>query len=122
VVHTHSPFATTLACLHWEIPAVHYLVGFAGRRVPLAPYATFGSPELGRGAAAAMGEADAVLLANHGLVAVADTLARAMAVAEQVEFVARVYYQARVAGDPVLLDGEEMARVRAKLVRYGRQV
>ena len=43
VVHTHSVYATTMACLHWEIPAVHYLVGFSGHKVPLAPYATFGT-------------------------------------------------------------------------------
>ena len=36
VVHTHSVYATTLACLGWELPAVHYLVGFAGRKVPMA--------------------------------------------------------------------------------------
>ena len=44
VVHTHSPYAPTIACLGWEIPAVHYLVGFAGKKVPIAPYATFGTP------------------------------------------------------------------------------
>jgi L-fuculose-phosphate aldolase len=37
VVHTHSVYASTLACLHLEIPAVHYLVGFSGANVPLAP-------------------------------------------------------------------------------------
>ncbi|MDX2440800.1 MAG: class II aldolase/adducin family protein [Desulfobacterales bacterium] len=45
VVHTHSPYATTIACLGWEIPAVHYLVGFAGEKVPIAPYATFVAAE-----------------------------------------------------------------------------
>ncbi len=120
VIHTHSPFATTLACLHWEIPAVHYLVGFAGKRIPLAPYATFGSLELGRGVAAALSDADAALLANHGVVAVAGSLARAFAIAEQVEFVARIYYQARLAGEPVLIGDEEMVRVREKLRQYGQ--
>src|SRR5512145_3418128 len=46
VVHTHQVYATTLACLNWELPAVHYLVGFSGNKVPLAKYATFGSQEL----------------------------------------------------------------------------
>jgi len=44
VIHTHQVYATTLACLNWEIPAVHYLVGFCGNKVPLAPYATYGTP------------------------------------------------------------------------------
>ena len=36
VVHTHSVFATTIACLRWELPPVHYLIGFSGKKVPLA--------------------------------------------------------------------------------------
>ena len=55
VVHTHSVYATTLACLGWELPAVHYLVGFAGRKVPVAPYATFGTEELAASVAATLG-------------------------------------------------------------------
>jgi len=34
-------FAISIACLHWELPAVHYLVGFSGNKVPLAAYATY---------------------------------------------------------------------------------
>lgn len=121
VVHTHSVFATTLACLGWEIPAVHYLVGFAGRRVPLAPYATFGSPELARSASSSMGNSNAVLLANHGVVAVGNDLPAAFRVAEEVEFVARIYYQARCAGKPTILSDEEMERVIERFRTYGKQ-
>ncbi|MDZ7596785.1 MAG: class II aldolase/adducin family protein [Desulfobacterales bacterium] len=111
VVHTHSVYATTLACLHWEIPAVHYLVGFSGLKVPLAPYATFGSRELADNLAETIGDFNAVLMANHGLVTVGDDLARAFATAEEIEFVARLYYQARLAGTPKILPEEEMGRV-----------
>ena len=121
VVHTHSVYATTLACLHWEIPAVHYLVGFAGPKVPLAPYATYGSPELADHVVAAMGPGNAVLLANHGLVAVGADLGRAFAVAEEIELVARIYYQARAVGTPCLLDDDEMRRVMEKFKSYGRR-
>jgi L-fuculose-phosphate aldolase len=84
VVHTHSVYATTMACLHWEIPAVHYLVAFSGHKVPLAPYATFGTPELARYVAESIGECNALLLANHGLVAVGANLDTAFAVAEEI--------------------------------------
>lgn len=120
VVHTHSVFATTLACLGWEIPAVHYLVGLAGRRVPVAPYATYGTPELARNVVAAMTDTDAVLMANHGLVAVGRDLGRAFAVAEELELVARIYYQARTVGRPVILPDDEMERVMAKFAAYGQ--
>lgn len=121
VVHTHSVYATTLACLHWEIPPVHYLVGFAGKKVPLAPYATFGSPELADGILESMGGGNAVLLANHGLVAVGANLPSAFATAEEIEFVARIYYLARSAGTPHLIDGKEMDRVIEKFGTYGQK-
>ena len=122
VVHTHSPYATTLACLHWEIPPVHYLVGFAGHKVPVAPYATFGTEALAQNVRQTMGtDYNAVLLANHGLVTVGVDLAKALAAAEEVEFVARIFCQTKTMGDPVILDADEMDRVIEKFKTYGRQ-
>lgn len=121
VVHTHSVYATTMACLNWEIPAVHYLVAFSGHKVPLAPYATFGTPELAAGVAGAIGEHNAVLLANHGLVTVGHDLAAAFAVAEEIELVARIYYQAKCIGDPVILPGGEMSKVIDRFADYGKK-
>jgi L-fuculose-phosphate aldolase len=122
VVHTHSHYATTLACLQWEIPPVHYLVGFAGHKVPVAPYATFGTDTLAQNVRRTMGaDYNAVLLANHGLVSVGAHLDQALAVAEEVEFVARIFCQAKSLGDPVILDDDEMGRVIEKFKTYGRQ-
>lgn len=120
VVHTHSVYATTMACLHWEIPAVHYLVGFSGKKVPLAPYATFGSVELAEQVVASIGSLNAVLLANHGLVTVGADLPAAFNVAEEIELVARLFYQAKSLGEPVLVDDAEMDRVIDKFAGYGR--
>ncbi|MBN2645766.1 MAG: L-fuculose-phosphate aldolase [Desulfuromonadaceae bacterium] len=120
VVHTHSVYATTMACLHWEIPAVHYLVGFSGNKVPLAPYATFGTPELARSVTQSIGGYNAVLLANHGLVAVGGSLKAAFNVAEEIELVARLYYQTRSVGEPVLVPEVEMTRVLEKFKTYGQ--
>lgn len=121
VVHTHSVHATTLACLGWELPAVHYLVGFAGNKVPLAPYATFGSPELAENVVRGMQGFDAVLMANHGLVVVGRDGYAALAAAEELELVARIYLLAKSVGDPVILDDGEMERVRRKFESYGRK-
>lgn len=121
VVHTHSVYATTMACLQWEIPAVHYLVAFSGHKVPLAPYATFGSRELADSVAESIGSHNAVLLANHGLVTVGPNLATAFAVAEEIELVARIYYQAKSIGEPVLVPRDEMERVIAKFALYGQR-
>lgn len=121
VVHTHSVYATTMACLQWEIPAVHYLVGFAGNKVPLAPYATFGSTELAHNVVRGMGDCNAVLLANHGLVAVGGDMSHAFNVAEEIELVARIYYQCRNVGTPVLVPDAEMETVLEKFKTYGQQ-
>ncbi|GBC59995.1 fuculose phosphate aldolase [Desulfonema ishimotonii] len=121
VVHTHSVYATTMACLHWEIPAVHYLVGFSGKKVPLAPYATFGTGELARNVTASIGDYNAVLLANHGLVAVGNNMPTAFAAAEEIELVAQIYYQTRCAGAPKILSDEEMDPVLEKFRTYGQK-
>lgn len=121
VVHTHSPYATTLACMHLEIPPVHYLVGFAGEKVPLAPYAPFGTPELSKAISDNIGNYNALLLANHGLVAVGGSLEAAFNIAEEIEFVARIYYQTLSAGKPKLLSEEKMAVVLEKFKTYGQQ-
>lgn len=122
IVHTHSVYATTLACLHLELPPIHYLVGFAGHKVPVAPYATFGTDALAQNICQTMGAGDhAVLLANHGLVTVGADLTEAFNTAEEIEFVARVFCQAKAIGDPVTLEDDEMTRVIKKFKTYGKQ-
>ncbi|MGI6789233.1 L-fuculose-phosphate aldolase [Aminobacterium sp. EBM-42] len=121
VVHTHSVFATTIACLRWELPPVHYLIGFSGKKVPLASYATYGTPELAQNVAKAIGNYNAVLLANHGLVAVGETLSRAFSTAEEIELVSEIYYRTKSIGEPVILSEEEMENVLRKFGSYGKQ-
>lgn len=119
VVHTHQIYATTIACLNWELPAVHYLVGMSGNKVPLAPYATFGSKELSENILKSIGNYNACLLANHGLVTVGANIDAAFATAEEIELVSRLYYQARCIGDPVILSDNEMKVVIKKFSTYG---
>jgi L-fuculose-phosphate aldolase len=121
IAHTHSPFATTLACLRRAIPPFHYEVAFAGGAdIRCAPYATFGTQELSDLALAALEGRRACLLANHGAVAIGAALEEAVELAERVEALARLYCQALPLGEPALLDEVEMARVAAKFRTYGR--
>lgn len=124
IAHTHSPFATTLAVLGEEIPPVHYMLALAGPRVPVAPYATYGTEKLAEYAVAAMHDAgsEATLLANHGLVAAGDDAAAAVETAEAVESVAQLYCQTRAFGaEPTELSGEEMRAVAEKFEGYGQE-
>lgn len=121
VVHTHAPFATTLACMQRSIPAFHYMVAVAGGRdIRCAPYATFGTQALSDYAIAALDGRDACLLAHHGMIAVGRTLERALALAVEVETLAEMYWRALLLGEPELLRDDEMATVLEKFRSYGQ--
>lgn len=123
IVHTHAPFSTALACLHREIPPIHYLLTTIcpDGVVRLAPYALYGTDELADNAAAALGaDGGACLLANHGMLAVAGDLATASIRTITVEQMASIYHRACQIGDPVRLDPEQVRDVAAKIVDYGR--
>ena len=118
VVHTHAPFATTLAVLGVPIPAIHYEIAMlAEHHVPVVPYATYGTVGLAELARAAIGNANAALLANHGTIALGPTLAAAVTYTQVLENLAMLYYRARMFGDPVVLPADEIARVREKFKR-----
>lgn len=121
VVHTHAMFATTLACLRKEIPAFHYMVAMAGGdSIRCAPYATFGTQKLSDHALTALEGRKACLLANHGMIAVGETLKDALAMAVEVETLAAQYWRALQVGKPALLPKAEMRRVIAKFATYGK--
>lgn len=118
VIHTHSRFATTLACLHWRIEPLHYLVGYAGRDVPCTPYVQFGTFELAETALNTMEDRYACLLGNHGLLACGNDIAYAFDVAQQIEFAAELYYRAKAVGQPVLLKEDQIDTVLETFKTY----
>jgi L-fuculose-phosphate aldolase len=121
IVHAHSPFATSLACLRRGIPAFHYMVAVAGGRdIRCTPYATFGTQALADHVVAAMAGRRACLLANHGLIATGDSLPAALALAVEVEGLAETYWRALQVGAPVLLTDAEMDEVLDKFRTYGQ--
>lgn len=121
VVHTHSPYATTFSSLGESIPASHYLVAFAGSKVPVAEYETHATERLGEVAVDALGtEYSATLLRNHGVLTASDSLDDAYTVALMVEFCARIHHQARAIGEPEILPDEEISLLSEKLDGYGQ--
>ncbi|GAB4189196.1 MAG: class II aldolase/adducin family protein [Thalassobaculales bacterium] len=123
VLHTHSMFATTLACLGRDIPSFHYMVAVAGGdSIRCAPYATFGTEALSAHALAALDGRKACLLGNHGMICLGESLERALALAVEVETLAAQYWRALQIGQPALLSAAEMAEVLARFqrMRYGQ--
>jgi len=122
VIHTHADNCVALAALRKPIPAFHYMIhGFGGDDVPCVGYHAFGTPELARAAATALEKRTGCLLANHGMLTQGPTLRAAFEAAIRLETLARQYRLALSAGDPVLLNETEMARVAERYIEYGRQ-
>lgn len=122
VLHCHSPWCTTLACLELDIPAFHYMVAVAGGdSIPCAPYALFGSQELSVHVRTALAEkGKACLLAHHGLVCLGSDPEDVLNLAVEVENLARCYGQALSIGKVPLLSGEQMAEVAQRFAAYRR--
>ena len=124
IVHTHSPFVVALSTVLDELPAVHYAMAELGGPVRVAPYARFGTTQLAAGAAAALAGRSAVILRNHGALTCGPTLARAYERARTLEWLARVYWYARLAGTPQTLSESALTEVSdaVRALRYGETV
>ncbi|MFC5302418.1 class II aldolase/adducin family protein [Azospira restricta] len=122
VLHAHSPFATSLACLRREIPPFHYMiVRFGGDTIRCAGYATFGTQELSDAALAALDGRSACLLANHGMLLFGRDLKHALDLGVELEALCEQYWRACQMGEPVLLGANEMRTVLEKFAGYGQQ-
>lgn len=122
VVHTHSRYATALACLRRDIPAFHYMIAAAGGdSIRCSGYALFGTQALSGLALLALEDRRACLLGNHGLLALGADLTAAMGLAVEVESLCEQYWAALQVGAPVLLTAAQMHEVLEKFKTYGRQ-
>ncbi len=121
VVHTHAPVSTALSAVLDEVPAVHYQMVALGGAVRVAPYATFGTPELAAVTLDALQDRYAALMANHGTVTYGDELDGAVARALLLEWACTVYWRAASIGAPRALGEDELGAVRSELERrdYG---
>lgn len=121
MIHTHALYATTISCLNQDLPAIDYLVAHGGGpNIRCADYAAYGTKELAENALLAMQDRKAVLLANHGINVVGSDLEEAFAIAEQLEFCAQLYWQAKAIGNPVILDNAEMEVMVERFKNYGQ--
>ena len=122
VLHAHSPFAVSLACLRLDIPPFHYMIArFGGDTIRCAEYSIFGSKMLSTVALQAMAGRKGCLLANHGMLVAGRDLAEALALAVELEELCEQYWRACQLGNPVLLSAGEMAEVLEKFKGYGQQ-
>lgn len=113
IIHTHSIYASACAAMHKPIPAlIEDMAQIAGRQINVADYALAGTAELGNNAVKAMGDANAVLLANHGVVSCGASLDEALIVAEIVEKSAQIHCITATLGGGVPLKAEDVQLMR----------
>ena len=122
IVHTHSMFATTLACLHKQIPPFHYMIAVSGGdTIRCAPYALFGSQALSDEALQALQGSKACLLANHGMIALGRDLDEALSITVEVENLCEQYWRVlQINPQPPLLSEAEMRDVFQQFKGYGK--
>jgi len=121
VLHCHSMFATTIACMARPVPPFHYMIATAGGDdIRCAPYALFGTQALSDGAMAALQDRKACLLAHHGMIALGQGLPQALAIAVEVEGLCEQYWRLLQLGEPTLLTPEQMREVHAQFKGYGQ--
>ena len=104
VVHTHSPYATGFAVLHENIPVILIeMIPWLRGDIKIAEFAIPGTAEVGMKALEVLADRHACLLANHGVLAVGDTIQKAYTRASYVEDAAKIYYLAKTSGTPRLV-------------------
>ena len=121
IVHTHSVYATAVSTLVKELPAIHYQIVDLGGPVPVAPYETFGTPELAKSVTNALQGRNAALMQNHGSVTTGKDLDQALARSVTLEWLARVYLFASRGGEPSLVGDEELARVKQQFIKFTKE-
>ncbi|WP_055476288.1 class II aldolase/adducin family protein [Gordonia sp. HS-NH1] len=123
IAHTHAPFGTAVACVSGltSLPVLHYQQLGLGGAIPIAPYATFGSPELADIVADALVDTQVALMANHGSVARGSSLADAVENALLLEWLATLFHRTCSMGRPRELTADEQQSTVAQAIRldYG---
>jgi L-fuculose-phosphate aldolase len=122
VVHTHAPMSTAVSCVLDELPVVHYQQLLLGGATRVASFHPFGTPELAEAVSAALGGANAALMANHGAVTHGHTLEQAVEYSLLLEWACTLYRDATALGRPRTLSDDQQAAVVETAVRsrYGQ--
>ena len=123
VIHTHSPYAAAFSTLHREVPPlITESAGYLGGTVRVMEYVPPARPDTGDAVAAGLGGDRAVLLPNHGVVAVGEDLRKCYNAAQQVEESAHVAFLALQLGEPYPVSAPEIERMHDFIHhRYGQR-
>lgn len=115
IVHAHSIYATAISTVLDLLPTIHYQMLELGGAVRVAPYRTFGTDELAEVTSQALQGRTAVIMKNHGSLATAATLDKALDRCVTLEWCSKLYLTALSAGTPNILSADEMALAKDQM-------
>jgi L-fuculose-phosphate aldolase len=119
IIHTHPIFSSVLATLRKDIPPIlEDMVMLLGGKINVAEYALPGTKILAENVVKALGDKNAVLLANHGSVCVGTDMEKAFTACEVLEKSAQVYIYSKFIGEPISLTPRDIMKLREASVAY----
>ena len=122
IIHTHQVYATAIGMLFDVVPkAVTTLANACAGVVKVAPFSSAASLQMGIEAVEHLGDANAVILKNHGVITVGSTLKQALYAAVYMEDAVKTYFVAKAAGNPEILTDEQYQEAIEVFKDYGQK-
>jgi L-fuculose-phosphate aldolase/L-ribulose-5-phosphate 4-epimerase len=122
VIHTHQVYATAVSLVYDKVPnAVTTLANACAGEVHVAPFSSAASLQMGIEAVDHIGDSNAVILKNHGVITVGRTLKEALYAAVYLEDAVKTLFVAQSMGEPVLLSDEQFREAVEVFKDYGQK-
>ena len=109
--HTHPPYASSFAALGKPIPPCLTASAMLGGEIPLGKYVPIGGAAIGAEIVAAIGNARAILMQNHGVFTIGNSPKQATKMAVEVEEIAKITHLAQLMGQPIILTPEQLGQM-----------
>lgn len=121
VIHTHQPYATAIGLVQDEFEVnLTTLANATAGPVPVTPYSSAGSIEIGIDTVKYIGDGLAVILAHHGVLTIGKNLRQALYAAVYLEEAAKCYLAARACGETKKMTAEQIEQSIEVFKYYGQ--
>ena len=122
IIHTHQVYATAISLVFDKVPnAVTTLANACAGEVNVAPFSSAASLQMGVETVDHIGDSNAVILKNHGVITVGGSLKEALYAAVYLEDAVKTYFVAKSMGEPTLLTDEQFKEAVEVFKDYGQK-
>lgn len=122
IIHTHQVYATAISLVFDKVPnAVTTLANACAGEVQVAPFSSAASLQMGIETVEHIGDSNAIILKNHGVITVGKNLKEALYAAVYLEDAVKTYFVAKSMGEPTLLSDEQFKEAVEVFKDYGQK-